>query len=156
MKRVGVFTEESEDVVRAMHECSLDYVQLHGGQSEEFAQRIGPERVIRALRVRDEDSLAQMRERTNARYFLLDTFKDGVAGGTGDIFDWSLAQAASGIGKPFFLAGGLNPANVSEAVLRVRPYAVDVSSGVELSPGVKDHEKIKEFIANVRAADNAS
>ncbi|MCX8053789.1 MAG: phosphoribosylanthranilate isomerase [Armatimonadetes bacterium] len=153
VRTVGVFTEESSIVLKVMDECNLDYVQLHGGQSEEFAERIGAERVIRAVRVKGERTIANLDLFQNAIYYLLDTYREGIAGGTGETFDWELAIRAKSAGKPIFLSGGLNPENVFDAVQRVRPFAVDASSGLESSPGVKDHNKIKEFINNVRKSD---
>ncbi len=153
VKIVGVFTEESGRVLRLMDECGLSYAQLHGGQSEEFAQRIGVERVIRAIRVRGERTIAALDMFPNAAYYLLDTYREDLVGGTGETFDWGLAVRAKSCGKPIFLSGGLSPKNVFEAVRQVRPFAVDASSGLESAPGVKDHDKIKEFIDNVRKAD---
>lgn len=152
-RTVGVFTDESDEVLRTLDECDLDYVQLHGHQSEEFAARIGRERVIRAVRVKSERTIAGLDQFQEAAFYLLDTYREGTAGGTGDAFDWTLAAAAKGIGKPIILAGGLKPENVAEATRQIRPFAVDVSSGVELEPGIKDHKKIEEFIANVKRAD---
>jgi phosphoribosylanthranilate isomerase len=95
-------------------------------------------------------------EYSEAAYYLLDTYKKGKAGGTGETFDWELAVRAKSLGKPIILSGGLTPENISDAIRTVRPYAVDISSGLEISPGKKDHSKIKELIDNVRAADDAS
>lgn len=156
VRTVGVFTEESESILRLMDECELDYAQLHGGQSDGFARRIGAQRVIRVARVRDESSVKALAAFAEAAYYLLDTYREGTLGGTGQVFDWGLAVRAKTLGKPLFLSGGLDPANVGEAVRAVRPFAVDVSSGVETSPGRKDYDKVKEFIANVREADIAS
>lgn len=156
VKTVGVFTDESDDVLSIIDKCTLTYAQLHGGQSEDFARRIGAERVIRAVRVRNENSIKRLAEFTAAAYYLLDTYKPGIAGGTGEVFDWDLAVRAKSLGKPVFLSGGLTPENAREAIKTVRPFGVDVSSGVEVSPGKKDHAKIKEFIDHVREADNAS
>ena len=153
VKTVGVFTEESDEVLRIMDECGLSYAQLHGGQSEEFAARIGEQRVIRAVRVKSERTVAGLELFPNAAYYLLDTFREGVAGGTGETFDWELAVHAKSFGKPLILSGGLNPGNVSEAIREARPFAVDTASGVEASPGIKDHDKIKEFIQNARKAE---
>lgn len=155
VKTVGVFTDESEEVISIMRDCALTYTQLHGGQSEAFARRIGADRVIRVARVKDESSVAALASFEQASYYLLDTYKTGIAGGTSETFNWDLAVLAKKLEKPFFLSGGLNPDNVCEAVHAVRPFAVDVSSGVERSPGVKDHDKIKEFITHVREADAA-
>lgn len=154
VKAVGVFTEESDEVLRVLDECELDYAQLHGYQSEEFAARIGAQRVIRAARVKSERSVAALAEFTEAAFYLLDAYKEGVAGGTGTTFDWSILSAAGDLGKPIFLSGGLNPHNVTHAIAAVHPFAVDVASGVEAAPGTKDHAKIKEFMDNVRKADN--
>ena len=82
--------------------------------------------------------------------WLLDAYTSGKPGGTGEQFDWDLAVEAVKLGRPIFLAGGLTPENVGEAVTRVQPYAVDVSSGVEAAPGRKDHAKVREFIAAAR------
>lgn len=155
-KTVGVFTEESDEVMRAMDDCNLTYAQLHGFQSEEFAARVGAARVIRVIRVKNEYSVENIPEFPEAGFYLLDTYRKGMAGGTGETFDWNLAIRAKEFGKPIFLSGGLNPENVLDAVRTVRPFAVDVSSGVEISPGTKDHAKIKEFIDHVREANSGS
>lgn len=153
-RTVGVFTQESEYVISTFHECNLNYVQLHGNQSKEFAQKIGADSVIRVARVQNQETIDALATHQAAAFYLLDTYKKGVAGGTGEVFDWDIAIRAKSLGKPLILSGGLNPDNVAEAIRVVRPYAVDVSSGVEKSPGKKDFAKIKEFIDNVRKADN--
>jgi phosphoribosylanthranilate isomerase len=153
-RTVGVFTDETEEIISIAHDCDLTHVQLHGGQSEEFARRLGASRVIRVARVENEASVDALAQYETAAFYLLDTYKKGVAGGTGETFDWELAVRAKSLGKPLILSGGLNPDNVSEAVQMVQPYAVDVSTGVETSPGKKDLAKVKEFIENVRKADN--
>jgi len=154
---VGVFTEQSDDIPSIAQECDLSLIQLHGSQSDEFAKSIGEERVIRVSRVRDEFSIDYLAEYPSAAYYMLDTYKKGMAGGTGETFDWSLAVLArSLLKKPIILSGGLNPGNVFDAVRAVRPYGVDVSSGVEISPGRKDIAKVKEFIDHVREADGAA
>jgi phosphoribosylanthranilate isomerase len=107
--------------------------------------------VIKALAVRDRASLAAMAGYP-AQAFLLDSHRTGEAGGTGQIFPWDLALEARRHGR-IVLAGGLTPENVGEAVRRVRPFAVDVASGVERSPGVKDPKKVRDFVAAVRRAD---
>jgi len=154
VKTVGVFTEESDDVLKIMDECALTYAQLHGSQSEKFAQRLGAQRVIRAVRVLDHTSLDLLSFYSEASYYLLDTYKKGKPGGTGETFDWELAIEAKSFGKPMFLSGGLNPDNIGDAILKVNPFGVDASSGLESLPGIKDHDKIKEFIKHVREADN--
>jgi phosphoribosylanthranilate isomerase len=107
--------------------------------------------VIRALRVRDAASLQPLATYP-AHAFLLDAYVEGQPGGTGRTIPWGLAQQAKGT-RPIILSGGLRPDTVAEAVRLVRPYGVDVSSGVEQSPGRKDHRKAREFIVNVRQAD---
>ncbi len=156
IKTVGVFTEESDEVVRLFHECELTYAQLHGGQSEEFAKRFGADRVIRVVRVRSEESLKDLDRFENAAYLLFDTYRVGVPGGTGETFDWSLLSNSDLIPKRFILSGGLEPGNVGAALDSVSPIAVDVASGVEVEPGVKNHLKVKEFIENVRTHDRSS
>jgi phosphoribosylanthranilate isomerase len=117
-------------------------------------------RFLRAFRIRNEASLAGIKNypyRQNIAAYLLDTYHPNALGGTGETFNWDLAVEAKRIaaGKPIILAGGLTPGNVAEAVAQVRPYAVDVSSGVEAEPGRKDHEKLRRFIRAVREVDLA-
>ena len=111
---------------------------------------------IKAFRVRDADSLNEIASFAGPRELnLLDTYSPSALGGTGHTFNWELAQRAKFLGLPIVLAGGLTLENVGEAVRTVRPYMVDVSSGVEAEPGRKDHDKLRRFIAAVREADNA-
>ena len=105
---------------------------------------------IKALRVKAGDDIAQAcRVYQSASGILLDAYVEGVPGGTGEVFDWSLIP--QGLSKPIILAGGLMPGNVAQAIAQVRPYAVDVSGGVEISKGIKDHDKIRAFMQAVRA-----
>lgn len=114
-------------------------------------------RIIRAYRIRDESDLAALeKHKFGGETVLLDAYTENSLGGSGNTFDWELAVAAQAIiRKPIILAGGLTPDNVEEAILKVRPFAVDVSSGVEAEPGRKDHEKLKAFFEAVRRADSA-
>lgn len=145
---VGVFVDEQpETVAQTLAFCGLDHAQLHGRESPQevaFLQNAGWS-AIKAFRVRDRASLAQM-ERYRASAYLLDTYVKGQPGGTGHRFDWSLAEQAGQYG-PILLAGGLTADNVAQAVRVAAPWAVDVSSGVEASPGRKDHGKLGRFVA---------
>jgi phosphoribosylanthranilate isomerase len=149
---VGVFVNEEPNRVRAlMDECGLALAQLHGDETALFCQELGRP-VLKAFRLKDRGTflaLAEFQGRANVRGFLLDAFSKQAYGGTGQTVDWTLAQEVAQ-STPIVLAGGLTPANVAEAINHVRPYGVDVSSGVELSPGKKDHEKVKAFIAAAR------
>jgi phosphoribosylanthranilate isomerase len=148
---VGVFVDQSlEDILRIAGRCQLRAVQLHGNEPEAFSRRI-PLTVIKAIRVRDARDLAPIGTYP-AHAFLLDAFVEGQAGGTGTPISWDLARHATGK-APIILSGGLRPETVAQAVRTVRPYGVDVSSGVEAGPGRKDHKKVREFIAAVREAD---
>jgi phosphoribosylanthranilate isomerase len=108
---------------------------------------------MKAFRVRGAETLQEI-PRYHTEAYLLDAFSSATFGGTGEKFNWDLAVEAQKFGKPIFLAGGLTPDNVAEAVRKVRPFGVDVSSGVESAPGKKDHAKVKAFIAAVREADH--
>ncbi len=147
---VGLFVNENrtriEEVVRT---CGLDLIQLHGDEPPD-ACRFFDRQVIKALRVRDASSLEDA-DRYEVAGLLLDAWSEKVYGGSGERFDWTLLQNFAGR-RPVILAGGLSPENVGEAIRTVRPYAVDVSSGVELEPGRKDPEKIRAFIAAVAKA----
>jgi len=149
--RVGVFVNPDEALVtRAIAECGLNLLQFHGDEPSAFCTQFGL-MSVKALRVRDAASLQTLAEfHTDA--FLLDAYSAAGRGGTGEQFNWDLAVTAQHWGKPIFLAGGLTPANVAAAVRQVRPFAVDVSSGVEAAPGKKDPAKMQAFIAAVRAA----
>ena len=147
--KVGVFVNPEEDLVQAaIARGGLNILQFHGEESSDFCRQFGV-MSMKAFRVRDTTSLAILSAyETDA--FLLDSYVAGKPGGTGELFNWDLAVEAKQFGKPIFLAGGLTPENVAAAVLHVRPFGVDVSSGVEERPGKKDHGKLKEFIAAVK------
>jgi phosphoribosylanthranilate isomerase len=151
--RVGVFVNALEaEVVRAQRECGLTALQFHGEERPAYCRRFAVP-VIKAIRVRDAGSLAVLRDyRVDA--LLLDTYSEGARGGTGKTFDWGLAvQAKHQAGKPVILSGGLNPDNVGDAIRQVRPYAIDVASGVERAPGKKDPAKLRALMAAVRGAE---
>jgi phosphoribosylanthranilate isomerase len=149
--RAGVFADPNpSDVFAAIQHCQLNLAQFHGAETPEFCLQFGI-MTLKAFRVQNADSLLPMSAfHTDA--FLLDSHVAGKPGGTGETFNWDLALAAKKFGKPIFLAGGLTPQNVAEAVRKVAPFGVDVSSGVEQSPGKKDAKKMQDFIAAVRGA----
>lgn len=149
---VGVFVDEEAGVVRELAErVGLDWVQLHGQESPEYC-RLLKRRVIKGFRVRGQEIFRQLREyQGSAQAFLLDAYKPGTPGGTGEIFDWEIARQAKELG-PIILAGGLTSANVAQAVRTAQPAAVDVASGVEAAPGRKDPEKLRAFFAALRKA----
>jgi phosphoribosylanthranilate isomerase len=149
--RVGVFVNATvETVLEAMSRCHLSLLQFHGDESPEFCLQFGLMN-MKAFRVRD-DSVFQEMQRYPTDAWLLDAFSPAGLGGTGETFNWDLAIRANQLGRPIFLAGGLTPDNVAEAVARVRPFGVDVSSGVEATPGRKDHAKVRAFIQAARNA----
>jgi len=147
-KKVGVMVDPEYEYVKRVLDMGIDLVQLHGEESFEFAKKIGIDRVIKAFRVKDE--LWIPKEWYSVYAILLDTYSDKAYGGTGKTFDWRLAEKFVKEGFRVFLSGGLNPSNVMHAVKRVNPYAVDVSSGIEVSPGVKDHDKMIAFVKALR------
>jgi phosphoribosylanthranilate isomerase len=150
--RVGVFVNAPEDlVVRAIRECGLNLLQFHGDEPPEYCLQFGL-MSMKAFRVRDAASLqAVLNYHTDA--WLLDAYSPIKPGGTGETFNWDLALEAQGWGRPIFLAGGLTPENVAEAVRCARPYGVDVSSGVEAAPGKKDHAKVRAFIQAAKGVE---
>ena len=149
--KVGVFVNAPTDLVyRAIGECGLSLLQFHGDETPDYCLQFGL-MSMKAFRIRNAESLRALAAyRTEA--WLLDAFSAEKPGGTGEQFDWDLAVQARELGRPIFLAGGLTPENVGEAVRKVRPYAVDVSSGVEAAPGKKDPAKVKAFIEAARNA----
>jgi phosphoribosylanthranilate isomerase len=148
--RVGVFVNAPEDfVLRAIAEGGLTMLQFHGDEPPEFCTQFGL-MGMKAFRIRDESSLAELPKYATDAY-LLDAYSSEARGGTGEKFNWNLAIEAQKFGKPIFLAGGLTPKNVADAVRKVKPFGVDVSSGVEISPGKKDHAKVKAFIVAAKS-----
>ena len=146
--KVGVFVDDDPARVREIADAvHLDAVQLHGVESPEYAAALGLP-VIKAIRMRDRSSVEAMRG-YRVFAFLLDSFEPDLAGGTGKAFNWDLAAGLQA-SAPLILAGGLTAENVQPALQAVRPYGVDVSSGVETDGG-KDPGKIREFIARVRS-----
>ena len=144
---VGLFMNASEETVReALKVVPLNLLQFHGEESPEFCEQFGMP-YVKVLRMRENvNVIAFTQEYPNAAGILLDTYsKEG--GGSGQTFDWSLIP--EDVSVPLILAGGLTPENVASAVETVKPYAVDVSSGVESEPAVKDHKKIEQFIKEV-------
>lgn len=142
--KVGVFVDEKlERVKEIMSLCSLDSAQLHGSESPDYCQALG-HRAIKAFRVKDESILEQLSAYKVAA-ILLDSYNPDMFGGTGRALNWGIAARAARL-NCVILSGGLTPQNVAQAIKIVKPYAVDVSSGVEASPGKKDHAKLKAFL----------
>ncbi len=149
--RVGVFVNPEPGLVgTALSHCGLTMLQFHGDETNEFCCQFGM-MSMKAFRMKDESTLQELANyETDA--FLLDSYVAGKQGGTGEKFNWDLAIAAKNFKRPIFLSGGLTPENIGAAVKHVVPFGVDVSSGVESAPGKKDHKKVRDFIAAVRAA----
>ena len=148
---VGLFVNASRcELTEILEVVPLDLLQFHGDETPEDCD--GYHRpYIKALRVQAGDDIAAgCRAFSRASGILLDTYVAGVPGGTGEAFDWSLIPQE--LSKPIILAGGLTPDNVAQAIAQVRPYAVDVSGGVEASKGIKDHDKIRAFMRAVQAS----
>ncbi len=148
---VGLFVDMPRpELQQILAQVPLDLLQFHGDESVEQCEGYGRP-YIKALRVKAGDDIAaQMAQYPSASGVLLDTFVEGVPGGTGLAFDWSLVPAE--LPKPVILAGGLTPDNVAAAIDRVRPYAVDISGGVESAKGIKDADKVRAFIRAARGA----
>ncbi len=151
---VGVFVNEEQKVVRdLLDRCGLVLAQLHGDETAAYCESLGRP-VLKAIRLQSRSgflALAEFKGRALVRGFLVDAFSDAAYGGTGHRVDWNLAAEASQLGR-VILAGGLTPENVGEAIKIVRPYGVDVSSGVEANPGRKDHAKVRAFIKAAKLA----
>jgi phosphoribosylanthranilate isomerase len=150
---VGIFVNEREEKIRdIMFTTGIKVLQFHGDERPEFCERFAT-RVIKAFQVKDKESLKHM-VHYHVSALLLDSYHDGLRGGTGTTFDWHLAVVAKTFGK-VILAGGLTPENVGEAVKLVQPYGVDVAGGVEKEKGIKDLARMKKFISEVRKAGRA-
>jgi phosphoribosylanthranilate isomerase len=151
LMRVGVFVNAPKEFVsRAISESGLTVLQFHGNERPEFCAQFDLT-TMKAFPMRNEESLKTISEYQTDAY-LLDAYMENKPGGTGKTFNWDLAVEAQKFGKPIFLSGGLTSENVADAIKKVQPFAVDVSSGVEKSPGEKDVEKVKAFVTAVRKA----
>ncbi|MCU0771938.1 MAG: phosphoribosylanthranilate isomerase [Verrucomicrobia bacterium] len=149
--RVGLFVNPDPGrVLEAISACGLQMLQFHGDESPDFCRQFGL-LTMKAFRIQSAETLDVLRHYP-ADAWLLDAHVPGQYGGTGRTFDWALAARATQLGKPVFLAGGLTPDNVAEAVRTVRPYGVDVSGGVEAAPGRKDPAKVRAFISAAKRA----
>ncbi len=150
---VGVFV--NYDDPQALEDFALsirlDAVQLHGEESPDYCSMISRVKVIKAFRVNEQFRLASL-EQYPVSAFLLDAYSGKGVGGTGETFQWSQGEGANAFGR-IVLAGGLRPENVGEAIDALHPFAVDVASGVEESPGKKNHELMRSFIEAVHRAD---
>lgn len=141
---VGLFVDPSDDELAAAMDAGCDLLQFHGDETPERCARAGRP-WIKAIRVRAETSLHDAAvQYAGARGLLLDAFVEGIPGGTGSRFDWNLVPR--NLSLPVVLAGGLTPENVGDAIRAVRPWAVDVSGGVEVAKGIKDHARMAAFI----------
>ena len=146
--KVGVFVNDGpEEVLRIAREVGLDYAQLHGDETPETVTflREGGVKVMKALRVRDEGSLAAMKS-YEADLVMLDAWSEKARGGTGERFDWALAKSLKGRGN-IVVSGGLGPENVREAISFFEPYGVDASSSLEEAPGKKNEERVRRFVS---------
>jgi phosphoribosylanthranilate isomerase len=157
---VGVFLNAPlDEVVELAELCSLSGLQLHGDEGPTYCAEAGHRtgcKVVKAARVRDRASVQALRAfRVGVDYHLLDAYADDAAGGTGRTFQWELAKTR-GAGPPLILSGGITPDNAAEAVVAVRPFAVDSASGTEASPGVKDPAKVTALIRAVQQASLAA
>jgi len=148
--KVGVFVNETAEVIQqTCEEAGLTAIQLHGEESPEFCQQFSLP-VIKAFSVGPSFDLLLL-DQYSCSAFLLDTWDTNTRGGTGKTFDWRIAEKASLRYEHIILAGGLGPSNISEALQRVAPYGVDLNSGLEISPGVKNPQKVLQAVKTIRS-----
>ena len=151
---VGLFVNEDQNKVRRIaDDVALNLLQFHGAETPEYCDSIGRP-YMKAVRVQTRDDILKAEiDYQTARSLLLDSFNKNIFGGTGEKFNWNLIP--KNLTKPFVLAGGLTVSNVKEAILTLRPYAIDVSSGIESAKGIKDQALMSAFIEKVKEVDNA-
>ncbi|MFH1369633.1 MAG: phosphoribosylanthranilate isomerase [Elusimicrobiota bacterium] len=152
---VGVFVDEDiQALAKTAKKCGFKCLQLHGFETPDYCRQafeLTQIPVIKAFRVKDETVIEQLQQYKDAvKYFLLDAHVEGEPGGTGETFNWDIALKAKDLNIPVFLAGGLTPDNVADAIEKVFPFGVDAASGVERLQRKKDFEKMKAFIRNAR------
>jgi len=151
IKTIGVFVDETPEKIKELVSyCGIDLIQLHGKESPDICEQFMP-RIIKAIPVKDDSVFSDIPSyRGKVRGLLLDTYSEKMAGGTGKVFSWDLAIKIREMGMPIMLAGGLKPSNVVAAISIVRPYAIDVNSGVEERPGKKDRSLIIELFEKIK------
>ena len=148
--KVGVFVNEDvKSVARIVEEARLNAVQLHGDESPEYCRELPGTYIIKVFRAGDDFDP----ETYKVDAIMLDTKDDFLRGGTGRVFDWSIAQQTNNSVPKLFLAGGLSPENVADAIATVRPYAVDACSSLEEFPGRKDHPRVRAFVEAARSVN---
>jgi len=153
--KVGVFVNEASEEIKSIYECyRLDMIQLHGDESPEFCRQFPRDRIIKALDLKNEEDLKKV-ALYDVAAILVDSRHAGLYGGTGKTSNWKLAGRVT---KPLILSGGLKEENIHEALRVVSPAALDINSGVESKPGIKDHAKIARImqIINTAGADSAA
>lgn len=154
---VGVFVDRPiEEVVEVANHCRLTHVQLHGREDRNYCQRLGQLcgcSLLKVFRIRPDHLASDFTPYNDVvKGFLLDTYRKGVEGGTGETFDWKVVNELN-LQRPVFLAGGLTPEDIQQAIAAVHPFAVDINSGIEKEPGVKDHAKLRDLVSKVRLID---
>lgn len=153
ISRIGLFMNAQESTIESVvSSVNLDLLQFHGEESEEFCTSFNMP-YIKSIAMGDIQHSLHHFDYASSSGLLLDSNQSGQPGGTGDVFDWQ--RIPENIAKPIILAGGLHPDNVADAIQATRPYAVDVSSGIESTKGIKDQQKMTQFVTAVRAADEA-
>lgn len=151
IKKIGVFVNAKENNIKSIAKnLKLDMLQFHGKESPAFCKRFKDYKIIKAFRIKDKNSLKNIKK-YQVWAFLLDSYQKNLFGGTARVFDWRIVRRAALCQKNIFLSGGLNSKNVKTAIKLIRPGWVDVSSSVEIKPGKKDYNKVKKFIEAVRS-----
>jgi phosphoribosylanthranilate isomerase len=146
------YNQDLEYVRRTAQRCHIKILQLHGDEDPEYCRALKRDfQIIKSFKIKDDMSIGGVNGYEETDFYLFDTYVKGTPGGTGKSFNWDIVKGKT-FKKPVFLAGGLTPQNVAGAIRAVRPYAVDVASGVERSPGKKDYGRLKEFIDNAKKA----
>lgn len=155
VQTVGVFVNEKPDAIREITgSCGLDFIQLHGDETPETCAEFMPQ-AIKAFRISDGSGLQSIRSyHGKIRAILFDSYDEKIRGGTGKTCNWDLAVRGKDFGIPMILSGGLTLSNIEKAISSVKPFAVDVNSGVEKRPGKKDHFLMKELMEKIRKVNH--
>lgn len=149
--KVGVFVDEPPDNLESTALfCGLDAVQLHGDETPDYCAKLKAGKIIKAFRIKNEESLLYIKSYEHVFAYLLDSFSIGRHGGTGKSFDWRIAVKVKSFGKPLILSGGIGLDNAASAIETVTPYGVDISSSIEIKPGMKDTVLMKRLIDYIK------